>query len=279
MEPDDHPPAAEVALTQAATVMLVRQGERGVEVLMLRRHHQLQVHADTYVFPGGKVDPDDLALAKELQLSESDELRITLNEPDLSREQAAAIYLAALRETYEEAGVLLCTGSLTSGRHPEEGISFTALLRLENRALALSELVPWSRWVTPAKSYTSKHRFDTRFFLCVAPPDQTVRHNAVEATESTWMTPDFALQRYWQRDIKLAPPQILSLIDLSNFRDATTLLAAARNRSPFVVRPVPVDTGSEKFVAYPGDPLHPERQTAMTGPTRLHFNDGWYEIR
>lgn len=275
--------------TPAATVLLLRDGdgagagERGLEVFMVRRHEKLAVHAGAYVFPGGKVDAEDALFHDGMHLEQDPQvLQKALNDPDLDLPAAVSLYVAAIRETFEECGVLLA-----HRRGPESaeevydgtsrGLPFSQVLRDLGLTLSTSRLLPWSRWITPAQSFTSTRRFDTRFFVIAAPPGQLAQHDEVESSASVWITPRAALEKYWHREIALVPPQIMSLAHLSRHADVASVLASASARPPYVVRPMPFEADGIKSIAYPGDERHVERTRVMPGPSRLIQRNGRLE--
>ena len=266
----------------AATVMLLRDGASGPEVFMVRRHGLSDVLGGAYVFPGGKVDADD---AQPALLARADrppaDLHAALGEPDLDPTVAASMFVAALRETFEEAGLLLASGAAPdAGRTAElarEGLGFGALLERLGAGLAVGRLVPFTRWITPVIPSIQTKRFDTRFFAVQVAGDTVARHDEHETTESEWLAPRAALERYWAREIALAPPQIMSLAQLSRHRDVASALREAASRPPPTIQPEPLKVEGQRVVAYPGDPAHPVRARAMPGPTRLVFRDDRFE--
>jgi 8-oxo-dGTP pyrophosphatase MutT (NUDIX family) len=230
----------------AATVVMLRDGAAGLEVFLLQRHGLSDVLGGAYVFPGGKVDAADADAQLDRALHE---LHASLHEPELDPKDAAAIYAAALRETFEEAAV----------------------------QLAASDLVPWSRWITPAVGGVMRKRFDTRFFITHLPPEHAPRHDDHETTASTWLAPRVALEQYWGGEIQLAPPQIMSLAHLSRFASAREAIEAARRRHPPLVHPEPFEHEGVRVICYPGDERHSVRERALPGPTRLHYVAGRFE--
>ncbi|MEJ7929485.1 NUDIX domain-containing protein [Ramlibacter sp. AN1015] len=263
--------------TPAATVVVVRDGAGSLEVLMLCRQVGLAVHGGAYVFPGGKVESGDALLEEALCHERPRALRDALGEPELSEDEAVALYVAAVRETYEDAGILLAESASCEGACAvavERAEPFADIVRRYD--LRLSTLVPWSRWITPAASFTSSRRFDTRFFVCAAPEGQLARHDVGESSEAVWLTPQEALRRFACGEIKLLPPQFMTLTHIATFMDVASVIAAAHGRRPYVVRPVPLGEGDHRMVVYPGDELHPQRERVMPGPTRLFFVDGRY---
>jgi 8-oxo-dGTP pyrophosphatase MutT (NUDIX family) len=185
----------------SASVILVRDGPAGVETFMVRRHERSRVAPRAFVFPGGTVRSDDSAFSSATLASAlTDRSDSSLSEPD-----ARAYYVAALRELFEEAGVLLAYDSSANLLAVDE--SDTALqerlaaarLAMQAHELSLSELleqhawqpafdalVPFSHWVTPTMLAA---RFDTRFFVAEMPPRQNALHCTIETSEGIWLTP------------------------------------------------------------------------------------------
>jgi hypothetical protein len=109
------------------------------------------------------------------------------------------------------------------------------------------------------------------------PEGQQAMHDNHEATESVWLTPRAALRQYWDHEIQLAPPQIMSLASLSRHASVASVLAHARSRRPPVIQPEPFELDGARVVCYPGDERHPVRLGAMPGPTRLHYRNKRFE--
>jgi hypothetical protein len=172
-----------------------------------------------------------------------------LGEPDLAPHHAASLFVAALREAQEECGL----------------------------QLQATDLQAWSRWITPRMPSMMSKRFDTRFFLARAPSAQTAVHDNHETTEILWTTPRNALIQYWQGDIVMAPPQIMSLSHLCLFKSVEQAMTEAAERTPPVIMPEPFDQEGMRVICYPGDPRHPVSQRALPGPTRLHFRNKRFE--
>lgn len=230
----------------SATVVLLRDGADGPEVFLLKRSGLSDAFGEAYVFPGGKLDANDSSdAALQMLDTPADALVQALGEPELPPAIAAGLYVAAARELLEEAGV----------------------------RLPVSSLVPWSRWITPKMAAMSKKRFDTRFFLTLAPSDQTARHDDYETTASIWLTPQEALLRYDRGEISMAPPQIMSLGHLARYASAQDALQAARRQLPPCICPEHFMENEETVLCYPGDPNHSVAQRALPGPTRLYVRD------
>lgn len=240
--------ADEIPAKPAATVMLLRDvhttadSGAGIEVFMLRRTTAAAFAGGMYVFPGGKVDEAD---------GEGD----------------AGYVIAAIRECYEEAGVLLATdatGTMVTDGHPaldhrqavyDGSVDLRALCSEHRLIPAVDDLVWVSHWITPVGE--SPRRFDTRFFVAVTPPGQTSRHDDNETIASTWVGPREALRRQEQRALTMMPPTIKSLEFLAAHNDSASVMAAARQ----LERPTPIlprmrrdATGRVRGVSLPDDP-------------------------
>ena len=223
----------------AATVMLLRPAAAGLQVYMLRRRPSMAFAPGAYVFPGGSVDASD------------DDGEIAWAGPDASEwgrlldapaPLARALVCAAVRETFEESGVLLA-GPADPGaervlaaagddeweadRRALLAGSFTLAELLRRRRLVLrSDLLrPWARWITPV---TEERRYDTRFFAAALPAGQHARDVGGEADETAWMEPSAALAAAKRREIALMPPTAVTLGELRACGDVPAALAARR---------------------------------------------------
>lgn len=267
----------------AASVVMLRDGPAGLEVFLLKRHGLSDVLGGAYVFPGGKVDLEDASLDIEAHLdTPAGVLRAALNEPELDELAAATVYVAALREAFEETGVLYAQGAgaqqaALAWQLLREGRAFDEVLAHMSLRLQASRLQPWSRWITPRVGGVMRKRFDTRFFLAPVPAGQIARHDNHEAIESMWLTPRAALRQYWDGRIELAPPQIMSLAHLSRHISVPAALSQARLRPPPLVVPEPFEHDGMRMVCYPGDERHSVRERALPGPTRLHYRNRRFE--
>lgn len=268
----------------AATVVLLRDAPAGLEVFLMKRHGLSDVLGGAYVFPGGKVDAADAELDMAAHLDQPlDRLHAGLNEPEIDLRTAGAVYVAALREAFEESGVLFADGLPPSGLADRaaallrEGLGFNTVLAQLALRLQTLGIVPWSRWITPVTPSVTNKRFDTRFFVAAVPGGQVARHDNFETTESVWLSPRHALQQYWDRQIELAPPQIMSLAHLSRHAGVESVLAEARGRRPPVIQPEPFDHEGSRVICYPGDARHSVREQALPGPTRLSYRNRRFE--
>jgi 8-oxo-dGTP pyrophosphatase MutT (NUDIX family) len=267
----------------AATVVLLRDAPGGMEVFMVKRHGLSDVLGGAYVFPGGKVDSADADPQQLRQMGAPlDDLHADLAEPELDAATAAGYFVAACRETFEEAGVLLAAGAgarqvEAALTHARAGLGFGEMLARLQLRLDWNLLVPWSRWVTPRVPALLNKRFDARFFLALVPSGQEARHDDHEATESFWLHPRDVLEQYWAGEINLAPAQIMSMAALARHPLASDAIAAARARRPPLIQPEPFMHGQLRAVAFPGDERHPVPERALPGPSFLVYRNERFE--
>jgi len=267
----------------AATVVLLRDAAGGMEVFMVKRHGLSDVLGGAHVFPGGKVDDADADPEALRRLGAPlDRLHAALCEPELAATAAAGFFVAACREMFEEAGVLLAEGA--TAQHVEaaqaralEGTGFGEMLTRLGLRLAWNDMVPWSRWITPRVPAMINKRFDARFFLAAVPGGQEPRHDDYEATESFWLRPRAVLEQFWAGEINLAPAQIMSMVALARHPCVADALAAARARRPPVIRPEPFKHEQGRAVAFPGDARHPVPERALPGPSFLLYRNERFE--
>ncbi|MCL5969229.1 MAG: NUDIX hydrolase [Betaproteobacteria bacterium] len=274
-EEETRPPRA------SASVLLLREGCDGLQVLLLRRHPGTEVLGGYYVFPGGKLDaadctPDWLPV---LDQPEAD-FAHQLNEPHTPSAQARGLHLAALRELHEEAGVLLaapaerarslgCWPPLDLQKRLEPGLPWPEALHAHGLQAHTAALRPWSRWITPRSPVVGTARFDTRFFLALLPPGQQAQPDQREAVEALWLAPREALQRHWAHELELIAPQLMALAELARFDSAAAAWQQALARRAPCIEPAPFAEGALRGLCYPGDPCHPQPERLLPGPTRL----------
>jgi 8-oxo-dGTP pyrophosphatase MutT (NUDIX family) len=242
----------------AATIVLLRDGEPGLEAYLLRRVASMAFAAGMHVFPGGRVDPADTAAhAHWFGTSPEDWTRVLSADPPLGH----GLVCAAVRETFEESGVLLAG----SGPHdvvdvssPEWEAERIALLErreslsslLERRGLGLRAdlLRPWAHWITPE---LEPRRYDTRFFVAALPSGQRARDVGGEADATMWITPAEAVDRFDRGALPMLPPTIATLRELAGFATAAEVLAAAGARDIAPVLPRVVVHGEEVELLLP----------------------------
>jgi len=267
-------------IRDASTVIVLRETGAGIETFMLCRHQQSGFMGGAHVFPGGKVDPSDSApdwIGRVDQASES--LSDALGETDAK--SGLGLLIAAVRETFEEAGVLFAAtapdADLSRARAQlHEGSSFLELASELDMKIDSTVLTPYARWITPKME---SRRFDTRFYIAVVPEGQRASHDGTETTSALWLRPAGAIDDMLAGRIKLAPPTVRTLQWLASFNDAEAVIADALSRKPPLVRPRIVTDDSGWFLALPGDPEHPEDEAVLPGATRMVFDDGaWRDV-
>lgn len=269
----------------AATVVMLRDAPAGLEVFLMKRHGLSDVLGGAYVFPGGKVDAVDAELDMAAHLDQPlQALHAGLNEADIDERTAGGLYVAALREAFEESGVLMAQSMASQGVDCaraaallREGHGFNAMLAHLGLRLQTRSLVPWTRWITPTSPSVMNKRFDTRFFVAAVPAGQVAVHDDHETTASIWLSPRAALAQYWDGRIALAPPQIMSLAHLSHHASVGSVLMQARSRLPPVIQPEPFDQDGGRVICYPGDARHSVCEPVMPGPTRLYYRNKRFE--
>ena len=249
-----------VEVRHAATVVVVRGDGADAEVLLLRRGDTAGFMAGMFVYPGGRLDPADLdAAAGDLD---------------------TAARWTALRECFEESGLLLATDHLGQPATPDH----VAALRSSNapfaealQALALrpglQTLRPFARWVTPA---VERRRFDTRFYLAPHPDGQEAEADGFEMVEHRWRRPTDALQEYASSSMLLSPPTFYFLADLAEQLDAGIPLhdwADAQPLHPVLPR---LELTDAPRLLLPGDADYPSEQP-VSGPTRMLLVDGRWQ--
>lgn len=251
-------PAETCAARPASTILLLRQGSvDAIEVFMMVRHYQIEFAAGALVFPGGSVDPGD---------------RDIIGRPELyaggaqSDEAALAFRIAAIRETFEESGILLARARgavdlLPAARAAAIGAShrtalcegsmpFAQILAENELVLALDVLVPYAHWITPE---SMPKRFDTWFFLAAAPPEQVGMHDGRESTDSIWLSPREALQGGADGRFTLPFPTTRTLIKLGKQPGVAAALDDARSRKVVTVMPVMTQDGGTRQLRIPAE--------------------------
>ena len=221
--------------------MLLRHEAGALEVFMLRRTNAAAFAGGMYVFPGGRVDPAD---------GDGDE----------------AYVVAAIRECFEECGVLLAAdaqgGTVVDG-HPvlehrhdvhDGSVDMRMLAAEHGLALSVDRLVWVSHWITPKGE--AARRFDTRFFVAACPPGQRSHHDDSETVASMWVRPADALAAFERGELQLMPPTVANLEFLSAHHTVDDAIAAARTIGvpPAILPKVSVVDGRFMGVAMPDDP-------------------------
>lgn len=249
----------------AATVLLLRDAPEGMEIFMVVRHQQIEFASGALVFPGGRVEEDDVAIAAAVA-------------PDLPH---AHFRIAGIRETFEECGVLLAHDeagrlvgaerllaieaahrqALCAGTKP-----FAEVLEAERLSPIPQAMLPFAHWITPSDL---PKRFDTHFFLAEAPPDQLAVHDGGESVDSVWIRPDQALAEAEAGARTLLFPTRKNLERLARFGSVAEAMATTREARLVSVQPeIVTDAEGKRWLRIPeeagyGGPLFPIGLRAM----------------
>lgn len=207
---------------------------------MVRRHEAHAAFSGAHVFPGGRVDNSDREAADARWCEGIEHAQLQLS--DLAPDEAVAYHVAAARELFEEAGVLLAyggTGRFVSLAGADDHERFNRyrgdvhagrrrlrdIIDAEGLRLALDALQLYAHWVTPP---VDGRRFDTRFFVTRIPPDQPPAHDEAETTQGTWITAADAIEAAVHHEIVLPPPTWMTLREIERFRSVDEVLAWTR---------------------------------------------------
>jgi 8-oxo-dGTP pyrophosphatase MutT (NUDIX family) len=217
----------DVPVRDAATVILLRDGPSGLEVWLLTRVTQMVFAAGMAVFPGGRLDDADA----DVPFAAGAEAR-TAAQFGCDAVQARALLGGAVRETFEETGVLLTLPSadLSDARTDVEAgrVSFGELLRTNGLTADAEALHPWSRWVTPAGEV---RRYDARFFIGVMPEGVEAQDVTTESSSAGWFGVGAALESAQRGELGMLPPTIMTLASLARYLSVAEVLDAAQQRS------------------------------------------------
>ena len=221
----------------AATVVLVREGDGGLEALLLRRHRRSGFAADAWVFPGGVVDASDRApnVLDRLDGPPPAEWarRLGLDDPA----EAIGYVVAAIREAFEETGILLAHSDRVGDAHAQAAESLAVARRaLLNEVVTLrdvavgngvrlagGDLVYVGHWITPTPE---PRRYDTRFFAARVPTDAVCEVHDAEMTDHVWLPPGEAVERFRHGQLRLLPPTVHTLQRLDGYPSWDALRAA-----------------------------------------------------
>ncbi len=231
----------EATARPAATIMLLRDGGDGMEVFMVVRHHAIDFASGALVFPGGRVEEADYALAAQL---------LDRVDPDEPETAAMAFRIAAIRETFEECGQLLArprgSNSIVSAARLKlldeqhraalnaGSIGFDTVLESEGLLPAPDLLVRFAHWITPVNQ---PKRYDTHFFLAAAPREHLAVHDGGEAVDSIWITPQRALSETEAGRYKLVFVTAKNLEKLGRSRSVKEAMDMARSSDIVTVQP------------------------------------------
>lgn len=271
MTEDHNPPAVP---RPAATVLLLRDGRDGVEVLAIRRHEQLAFMGGMWVFPGGSVCAADASAAAFARIPGSSQTGCaqlgTLQGEPIDARECLALAVAACRETFEETGVLLasdadgqhCSNDLTARLYERRRAIvaqpelFAQMLLAEDLYLRVERLVYWAHWITPSNV---PRRFDTRFFLAPVPSDQHAVIDTTETIDHAWMSPAALVAAAQAGNMPVSHPTLYNLMELDaslqQHGSLQTLLAAEAQRRVVAILPKMVHQAQTAMVL-PWDPSY-----------------------
>ena len=239
----------------SSTLVLLRRdngpGAR-FEVLMLRRHARSSFLPGTYVFPGGALEAADCADQMEGMCygMKSLQARETIDgaSPPV---KALGFFVAAIREAFEEAGILLAyrepphlvaIGEEDASRFAgyrrqvsQDPSSFATIIQEEGLLLATDKLSYFAHWITP---HVSPIRFDTRFFVAPAPPDQEALHDELETTDSVWISPQEAVEKRRRGEMAIPYPTYCNVRDLAQFSSVEAVISSTRGKEIPAIQPL-----------------------------------------
>ena len=255
--------------TPAATVVLMREAAGHPEILMVERAGGLGFAGGAMVFPGGKVDPTDLATARDVDVAQGFE---ALDDTD------AAGRIAAAREAFEETGVLLCSGRpvdlaartawrarLNSVPDSQEASVYGNFLRASGRSIDAARLVPYAHWCPPPGLH---RRFDTLFYLAVLPPGEDVSPDGSEAVSAHWTTAQDVIARADAGEVKVIFPTRRNLERLAQYPTIDALLARLREIPVTRIQPQIVDRDGAKWLTIPADCDYPVTEEKIESAMR-----------
>jgi len=240
----------------SATILLLRDGGSGLEVFMVERHHQIEFATGALVFPGGKVDPGDV------------DARLWAHCQGIGGldEEARCLRVAAIRETFEESGVLLarrvgeealvpCEQRADIDQRRRDDLhagrtTMAELLEAERLVLACDRLQPFAHWITP--EFMPK-RFDTWFFLAEAPKGQLALHDGQESVDSLWVRPADAVAAARAGRRTIIFPTLMNLQKLGRSNSVAEALRAARQDRIVTVFPRVEKRDGEMMMVLPED--------------------------
>ncbi|RRO15065.1 NUDIX hydrolase [Saccharopolyspora rhizosphaerae] len=255
--PEDRPDKP-VRPKHAATVVLLRDGSSGPEVFLQRRVKGMAFAGGMTVFPGGGVDQRD-ADASVAWSGPGPEW--WAQRFGCTTEVARALVCAAVRETFEESGVLLAGPDSTTVVEDTTGysaarqdlvsrdVSLAGFLAQEGLVLRADLLRPWANWVTPEQE---PRRYDTRFFLAAMPAGQRADAVTTEAAEAYWATPQQALADFREGRCHLLPPTEVTLSEMAEFDALPAALAAERTLTK--IMPKLIERDGRWHAVLPGEP-------------------------
>lgn len=274
-------------LRDAATIIITRSPAADAdhkdpfEVFMVKRSSRSSFMANAYVYPGGALDEADCDPKLHERLAT--DLRTTLKTSE-DPARALGLYMAGIRETFEEAGLLLASRRgeeklidlnadaqimARFARHREDlrrgAISLLELALAEDLCFWPERLAYFSRWITP---YFESKRFDARFFVAYAPRAQEASHDQEETTASRWISPTQAIEAYERGELYLAPPTYATLWELKAFESVQALFERFAQQTPPTILPHLVTSQDMMTLLLPNDPDYPHDDPLYASATR-----------
>ncbi len=285
---------------ESTTVVLLRDAPGGVEVFMVRRNANASFMASACVYPGGALDETDEAEELVSFVTGRDPAACAaLLGGGISPQQGLAFFLAGVRESFEEAGVLLAHRAGDPARRPvatdEPGVgerfaqwrwalhereaTLVDLAHQENLRFGLDWVHPFAHWITPV---TYKKRFDTWFFVARSPARQVLTHDTVETVASEWLRPAEVLRRYGDGENVLFPPTLRTLEELDALGSLDAIIERCATEPIPAILPYFKGSGETLISLLPGDPEYPVPETSPVRrgtSTRFALRDGrWQSI-
>lgn len=240
-------------LIPASTVLIIRNGKNDIEVFMVVRHHQIDFASGALVFPGGKVDTKDI---------DPDIRDFIIPDKDYADEELS-FRIAAIRESYEESGVLFANykedENLINNEKLEElhrwrekfnnnETSMQEFAKKENLKFSTESLIPFAHWITPD---LMPKRFDTRFYLAAIPDGHQGIHDGNESVDSLWISPKQAIKDCLSEKRTIIFPTRMNLEKLRNSKTVEEALSNARKQRIVTVIPKLEKTGDSVFLTIP----------------------------
>jgi len=224
----------------SATLILVRDGLNGLEIYMVLRHNKSDFAAGALVFPGGKIDKNDKLTG----------LRRFCDGAEALDNDELCMCIAAIRETFEECGILLARPKGATDIVPPDrvvllehyrdklnqgGLTLKEFLEAESLRLACDQLIPWAHWIAPVHLPV---RFSTRFFLAKTPPGQAANHDGSEAVGSIWATPQRAIADADRGTYFIMFPTRMNLLRLAESNTVSDAIRSAKSLDLVTIMPV-----------------------------------------
>jgi 8-oxo-dGTP pyrophosphatase MutT (NUDIX family) len=234
--------------------MILRDTPQGMEVLMVTRHHEIDFFSGALVFPGGKLTKDDNDPRVRARCSGVENLSV----------EQVALRVGAIREVFEESGILLARERGASAllgaeratklaqRYRQQrasgAVGLADLVDAEDLVLACEQLVPFARWITP--TFLAR-RFDTYFYLAAAPAEQIAVHDGQEMVDAQWIRPADALADQAVGKCKIVMATLLNLRKLNRNSTVSAAIRAAIARPVVTVRPQIVERPQGRMLLIP----------------------------